>query len=145
MKRFICIVLSGLYGISYFFKNDIINLYIQLTQKINYDDNLARELNGLKNENQHLKDIISGSAYSSVTVDAAYTGLIEAHSSFFDRSNVIYGDIFLDKGYTEGIMKDSLVYVAGLKPVGTIKKVESGFSVLELFTSYKKEIGRAHV
>ena len=142
MKKILITLLFiiSIYGISYFFKSDIINFYIKYLSKQNATEMTLVELASLKNENEYLKNLIKNSTSSNTFSESGVVDLIPASPSFLDRSNIIYNNIILNKGSEAGVKNDALVYVSGLRPVGIIKNTNLEYSTLELFTNYKKEL-----
>ena len=128
-----------------FFKNDIANLYILINKKVSVkmsrgDAQNTSEIDSLKNENERLRTLISEASSTQVFANQGILDIIIAHGSFFDKVSIIYSEFILDKGFSSDIKEGSLVYIAGLHPVGVITETQKDYSRLKLFTSYKNTI-----
>lgn len=121
----------------FWFRSSIIDFYSSRFLSSNVSD-LQKKNSELENENAYLKILIQN---ATITQSFSETGIIDpiiANGTFFDRIKIFYSDIILNKGEKDGVKTDSLVFVRGAKPVGTIKEVTLSSSKLSLFTSYKR-------
>ena len=130
---YIAIAIS-LFTLSYFFRSDIVDFYSGLNRKTI----AGAELSITQNENEYLKKKLQDASSSDTFNDSGILEPIIANSTFFDKTNFLYGDIVLNRGEQDGVKVGALVFVAGVKPVGIIKYVYDSSSKLELFSSYKK-------
>lgn len=107
----------------------------------------SKTLTSLQLENEELKNKLfllqSQSMNASNTEEMLKIGVADfiRASVIIKRMNSVYGSLYINKGSADGVQVDSIVFAAGLHPVGSVVGVDQKFSRVELFTASSKKIG----
>ena len=103
-----------------------------------YVSGLEKENSDLKNRISELEIVLKNASITEDFLQQGLTELIDANS-VFGAHTVLYDTILLDKGTTDGVRDNALVFSAGLLPVGYIQKSYIDSAECTLLTSYKTE------
>lgn len=131
---FVSVLLSFLYKakVSNFYSYSYEKLFLNKSELIN----LKEENSNLKNEIQNYKNIILEKNITDAELSYGVIDTVKASKinlSIFNK-DIIYSEILLNKGLTDGIDISNKVYITGLRPVGVITEVNENSSKLKLYS-----------
>lgn len=133
--------------IFYFFNSNISGLFSNFVsnkiygQNINASDlqQIKNENERLKNENEELKILLRNAKLSEDLIDKGIVDIVDANI-LLSKSSLIYSNILINRGLSDGLRVGAIVFTGGLMPVGRVIEIFDNSSIVELFTKYNNKI-----